>query len=330
MQFGASAKDADLRKQARAALDELRPSIVAVQGWIDKLALSGIEWALQNKAGVVMFSESTRQDHKRNALSEWVKAKIVGSVDAGFVGGDKHLSYLTSLGLPQARISAGYNTVDNAHFARPAQADRLQEQPRAFLCVSRLVDIKNIDILLKAYASYREATPERPWALDILGTGPLETELKDLASRLNLGASVRFHSFRKYEELPAFYHSAGALVHAARSEPWGLVLNEAAAAGLPIIATDVCGSTSALVSDGRNGFVVPPNDVRSLTDAMLKLASSDTDRKAFGRESQRLVANWGPQRFAQGLREAVEIAQLREAKPTLLNTALVKVLARWK
>ena len=78
--------------------------------------------------------------------------------------------------------------------------------------------------------------------------------------------------FKQYDELPIYYGLAGAFIHASTTEQWGLVVNEAMAAGLPVIVSERCGCAPDLVENGRNGFTFDPYDVDALTHLMLKMA----------------------------------------------------------
>ena len=105
---------------------------------------------------------------------------------------------------------------------------------------------------------------------------------------------------------------------------FGLVVNEAMAAGLPVLVSDRCGCAPDLVEVGVNGFTFDPCDVEELAGLMQRVAAmTDGQRDAMGR------ADWGPERFADGLMQAVQAA-LRRPPPTpsLFDQALVWALAR--
>ena len=93
---------------------------------------------------------------------------------------------------------------------------------------------------------------ERPW--------------KELSAALGVSDTVHWPGFLQYEQLPAAYQFAGAFVHPARREPWGLVVNEAAAAGLPLLVGQHVGAACELVRDGENGFLVNPDDVERVRE----------------------------------------------------------------
>ena len=120
---------------------------------------------------------------------------------------------------------------------------------------------------------------------------------------------MRFEGFRQYGELPGYYAGAGAFVHPAREEPWGLVVNEAMAAGLPVLVSRRCGCAGDLVADGENGFLLDPEDIGMMAGKLRQVAEmGEGERKKMGQKSREIVARYGPERFAAGLEEAVEAA----------------------
>ena len=119
--------------------------------------------------------------------------------------------------------------------------------------------------------------------------------------------------------------SPNAFIHASTTEQWGLVVNEAMAAGLPVLVSERCGCAPDLVAPGFNGFLFDPEDVNSITDAMIEIADGSHDPRAMGRNSQEIVARWSLARFAEGLNGAVEAA-LRAPVP---SAGLIDRLVLW-
>jgi glycosyltransferase involved in cell wall biosynthesis len=117
------------------------------------------------------------------------------------------------------------------------------------------------------------------------------------------------HGFQPYARLPIYYGLSEAFVHVSLVEQWGLVINEAAAAGLPLIVSRPCGAASELVEDGANGFLVEPADTSSISAALAAVMQAPVEeRGAMGLRSRRIVAEWGPDRFADGLARAADAA----------------------
>jgi len=136
--------------------------------------------------------------------------------------------------------------------------------------------------------------------------------------------------FRQIDELPRFYAHAGAFVHASTTEQWGLVVNEAMASGLPVIVSNHCGCAPDLVEEGKNGFTFDPHQVDEIATLMERVANlPDAERTALGEAGRRLIADWGPERFAKGLEEAAERAMATGPKRgSWVDGLLLKLLIR--
>ena len=263
------------------------------------------------------MTDSTRDDAKRSRLRERIKRTIVSQFDAALAGGAPQVRYIRELGLPDDRIFTPYDVVDNDFFARGAAAVRsdpggcrhlpgLASGSPFFLASGRFIERKNFGNLIKAYGAYRSLDHDgAPWELVILGDGPERSHLAALADAIAPGSGITFPGYRQINEITAYYGLAGAFVHPAKVEPWGLVVNEAMAAGLPVLVSRSAGAAEDLVSDGVNGFRFDPGDPVAIAIAMLRVSASDADREEMGRQSVARIALWTPERFAEGLWRAV-------------------------
>ena len=126
------------------------------------------------------------------------------------------------------------------------------------------------------------------------------------AAKVSPGTVV-FPGFVQRDQLAAFYALAEALVFPTLSDPWGLVVNEAMACGLPIIATDVAGCTADLVQDRENGYVIPAANVDKLAEAMAAFASDPRLASRMGERSARLIESFSPECCAAGLAMAAGV-----------------------
>lgn len=316
-------------------LTNFSPDAVAIPGWSSMAAISALYWAVRHNVGAIVMSESNASDFKRYAASEWIKSQILNSADAALVSGVKSKAYLVRLNLEEGRIFTGYDAVDNDYFATYADvARRTGEMPEIeggqrldkrhrnafFLSSARFVAKKNLSTLLDAYAYYRSHTDTSyPWPLIILGDGDLRGMLEHKRRLLGLEGAVHFPGFKQYGELPRYYGTAGAFVHASRTEQWGLVVNEAMASGLPVAVSDRCGCTQELVEDGVNGVTFPPDDVKAIASALNTIAHR-VDRGAMSHASRERIARFGPEQFAEGLRAATQVAMVRNRKPNRIVT----------
>jgi glycosyltransferase involved in cell wall biosynthesis len=318
-------------------LERIQPDVVAIYGWSTPDALAATVWCARTATPSVVMSATTARDFQRTWWKEMVKKHVVQAHQAGFVGGEPHARYLSKLGMPEERITVGYDVVDNRHFAvgaAKAQAEedsvrkRLGLPSTYFLGSCRFIEKKNLPRLLRAYAQYRRQE-SNAWDLVILGDGPLKSEILALRAELQLEGSVHLPGFKQYDELPAYYGLASAFVHASTTEQWGLVVNEAMAAGLPVLVSERCGCVPDLVKAGQNGFTFNPYDTDEMTHLLMHMTSRDSQRTSMGAESRSIISQWTPETFAKGLLRAATIA--REAPSTQVGQfqlGLIRILQR--
>ncbi len=313
-------------RQTILRLDEIfaknPPQALAVPGWGTSFAQAAIEWGCRHSIPLVLMSESKADDLPRFFPYElWKRRRYVQHFSSAIVGSAAHADYLVSLGMPREKIAFGYDAVDNAYFeketdrwrhstAREASASPLLPRGPYFLTVSRFVRRKNIHRLIEAYAQYRNKNGDaEAWPLVICGDGILREGLKAHAGRLGLLASIFFPGFLTYAQMPRVYAGAGALVHPALTEQWGLVVNEAMAAGLPVVVSRTAGCFADLVQEGVNGFGVDPRSVKEMAQRMQALATmSEKERNRMGLRAQERVWRYSPENFGRGILEAIQVA----------------------
>ena len=333
--------NAELRSAFCSALEQMNPDVVAVNGWNNFGSLIAANCSVRRGIPMIVMSESARQDEPRTWWKEVMKRRMVDLFSAALVGGQRHVDYLVELGMHPERVFIGYDVVDNDYFRQNAKEIRSQRwevrqkyalPENYFLASARFIEKKNLPTLIQAYAEYRrrsEIAAKAPWDLVLLGDGPLRETLNSQLSTLNLNEHVHLPGFKPYDELPVYYASANAFVHASTSEQWGLVVNEAIASGLPVIVSNRCGCAPELVNG--NGFTFDPTNEDDLATRLLETASSsDQERKRIGENSYRIAANFAPERFGEGLERATSVALgVPQKRFGIMDRALLLVAASY-
>jgi 1,2-diacylglycerol 3-alpha-glucosyltransferase len=319
----------ELRRRLYSCLEKEHPRAVAIPGWSAPYALLALNWCLQRAVPAVLMSESAVLDKRRISLAERVKGRLLRLYSSALVGGSRHAQYLDELGFPRSAMFTGYDVVDNAHFAQfESGSEGGLGAGHSFLACCRFVPVKNLPRLLQAYARYRQAAGSRAWGLVLAGDGPEREKLSRLMTALDLNGLVRIPGFVQYDDLRGLYARAGAFILPSVSEPWGLVVNEAMAAGLPVLVSNRCGCAPDLVEEGRNGFTFDPYDIEGLARLMVRMSTmSDAERAAMGQASREIISRWTPETFATNLVKAVEAALAApRPKATLLDKFLLWAL----
>jgi glycosyltransferase involved in cell wall biosynthesis len=273
-----------------------RPDIVIAGGWDQLSHLSAYVFRHVFHYKFVWWVESTGQDVRPGSRArEAIKRWVVPRADAVLVSGTASRRYAETLGAREVFVAP--NAVDNERF-RAARSPESKLMPFTFVFVGRLAEEKGIYDLFRAW----RMVTDRDLRLVVVGDGPLKGYVERTAAR---DGSILFRGHKDRDEVALLLGSADALVLPSLSEPWGLVINEAMASGLPIITTTIVGAADDLVRHGENGLVVPPADPAALARAMEEVSASREKAQRMGLRSLELVESHSPEASAAGFRRLV-------------------------
>ncbi|MBD2459660.1 glycosyltransferase family 4 protein [Oscillatoria sp. FACHB-1407] len=303
-------------------LTKTLPTVLVVAGYSHPAMRAAIKWGKHRRVPVILLSDSQYCDRPRNLLLETIKGNWIRKhCDAAFVAGASASHYLETLGFPRHKIWRGYDVVDNHHFGQASQiilqheADERQKLglPKNYLLyVGRFAQEKNLLRLLEAFKLYQYQTRLPPWSLVLVGGGEQEVTLKVKANQLGL-QNLIWSGFKQIDELPAYYSLASALILPSVSEPWGLVVNEAMACGLPILVSERCGCVLDLVFPGINGYVFNPLDTQSLVGAIVDLTMQSQDQRIqMGKHSRQIISNYTLESWAKALTDCAQAVSRKE------------------
>ncbi|MBD0387782.1 MAG: glycosyltransferase family 4 protein [Nostoc sp. C3-bin3] len=290
---------------------KLQPDVIICGGWHHFTHWLALVYARITKTPLLIWSESTLKDERSvSKIKHKLKTGIIHQADGYIVPGQAQKNYLLKFKANSEKIYMAPNAVDSIFFTSQSQIYR---QNKAFyqqksglkgcviLYVGRLIDEKGIPELLQAFAklsTYKQVT------LVIVGDGFQATEYHSYCQHNQIDCVV-FAGFQPQSALPQYYGIADIFVFPTKTDPWGLVLNEAMAAGLPIICSDAAGAADDLVMNGKNGYLVTVGDANKLSEALQILVEDENLREKMGLHSQEIITNYTPQKMAQGLKEAI-------------------------
>lgn len=186
--------------------------------------------------------------------------------------------YLVAEGAPAGKVTVIPNGIELGKFP---YAEHARQSPPVLCALGRLDRQKGHDVLLRALAAVA-----RPWTLRLGGDGPLRARLQKRATELKIAPRVQF--FGTLTDVPSFMKSCDILVHPSRWEGQGRVVLEAAASGLPIVATAV-GGIPEMIQDGVSGRLVPPNDASALATAITRTLDNPDESRTLTRAARRIV-----------------------------------------
>lgn len=250
---------------------------------------------------------------KRGWLGSWARSQLQAPLrdSAGIAAiGDGAVEAYRTL-FPGKPV---FNIPYFCDLSRFAMADQSRSARAAddvtILFSGQLIDRKGVDVLIAAFElAARKSTRLR---LKLLGSGPERAKYEQMVPE-ELARRVEFLGHKDPSDLPEEFSKADVFCLPSRHDGWGVVVNEALGAGLPIIVSDAVGAGRDLVQDGVNGFVTPREDVPALAEALLRLASDDVLRSEMAQSSRKMSEYWG---IDEGVR------RWREAANTILESRL--------
>jgi glycosyltransferase involved in cell wall biosynthesis len=298
------------------ALSAAGPEAVVVSGWSTFAAQAAIVWCRARRIPYVLVVESHDEDPRpgwRRALKGAVVPRVVREAAGVLVTGSLARRSMVSRGADPDRVGVFANTIDVEAFAARAQQlaaerDRLRSglgvEPEdvVVLSVARLAREKGVDVLVRAAATAQ--VPQL--VLVVAGDGPERHSLEQVAGEQRVRAV--FLGDVAWERIAELYVAADVFALLSEREPWGVVVNEAAACGLPLVLSDRVGAAADLLRHGENGLLVPAGDVEAAADALRRLAEDDALRVAFGTRSREIVAGWGYGPSVEAFVAAVRVA----------------------
>ena len=284
------------------ALAETRPDVVVVSGWSTFAAQAAALWCRAKRVPYVLLVESNDRDPRpqwRRTLKRLVATPVVRRADRVLAIGKLARESVLARGADPAHVGWFANTIDVPAFTE--RADRLAPQrPRLraslgaseddviVLSVARLAPEKGIDTLVRAAAAAHDSRI----LVVVAGEGPEREALQRLARALGVRLSL-LGDLQPWDRVLDCYAAADVFALLSRHEPWGVVVNEAAAFGLPLVLSDRVGAAFDLLDGHGNGVLVPVDDVGAAGDALRRLADDAALRRRAGARSRELMQAWG-------------------------------------
>lgn len=279
-----------------APLREFSPDVVVAAGggvWSSPANIAALAARARHDWAVVPWWNTftrKRRSVPRRLAEPWVRY-FMRSGDAWLAGGTRHARDLVRMGADPDRTVVAPLTGIGPNPPLTRSGTRVPGLTR-YLFVGRLIERKGIDVLLDAF---RRLPAGELW---LAGDGPLRAMVE---SEVRRSPRLRFLGYADEERLPELYREADVLVVPSFFEPWGLVVHEALAYGLPVIATDEVAAADDLIESGVNGFVVATGSPDELAVAMQSVSEwSTADWLRAGACSSRTLETCSIERAADG------------------------------
>lgn len=288
------------------AIQAFSPDVVNLTGYYDVASWVVLIYCKIRGIKTILSNESTANDHARNGLKEYFKSLIIGQFDGYFNFGTLSENYVLSLGIDSKKMLVKKNCVDNQALktiylrhltTRVEKQSLLKISRKNFIFVGRLIDYKNLYYFIEAFGLAQKLSRVEDWGVIILGDGELKNDLQNFVSEKKI-MNISFQNGVSWQRVPEYLALSDVLVLPSFSEPWGLVVNEAMACGLPVVVSDKCGCSVDLVKNGSNGFTFSPNNIQELRDILLKFMNTAVDSKQMGLVSEQIIQQYSPENVA--------------------------------
>jgi glycosyltransferase involved in cell wall biosynthesis len=320
------AKGAETRDLAFGATKMIVPDVWRIirDGNFDAVVVHGhriganhVAWAAAKSKGLPVFTRGEMHlELQRSGLKTRVRDVLMPILfklyDGVLAIGSANHDYYRYMGVPEARISHFPYSVDNDRLIaeaqispaeRAAERERLGVSPDGFvlLYASKFQRRKHPDDLIHAAA--RLAAQGTRVELVLAGSGDMDDELRALAAQ-HPDLTIRFPGFFNQSALPRLFAACDAFALPSENEPWGLIVNEAMCAGLPVIVSREVGCVRDIVHEGVNGAVFDAGDSEGLTASIQQVVDDWSGPRTMGLRSREIVSGWGYRHCLSGLEAA--------------------------
>lgn len=283
-----------------ASLASSRPDVIISGGFSFPSLYAGAYRRLRG-GRLLIHSDGTARSESRMSRAQTLTRATLTRLADGAVGNSRQaVERFDELGFrpvflaPHSSRIEPFLEVGSRRSYRPAPSLRV-------LTAGRLIPRKGVDWLLRATAHAR--SHGTAIHLTIVGSGEEELRLRALAAELAIN-DVTWIGFAEHDQLPQLFAQADAFAFPTLMDPFGIVLLEAAAAGLPLIASPHGGATADLLAEQDADFIVEPQETVRFAAALARLANDHVLREQMGRRAHVLAARRTPADTAAAYLEA--------------------------
>lgn len=305
-------------------LAEINPDIIIAGSIAFYSGALGLRWAKQNNRKFIMFDDAKPSNVKRNFLVQGIKNLITRQIDALWLPSDDYdKEYEALYSKSRFFYFYGYNCIDNQLFNQQGEK---KSDHKKIISVARLVPIKNYENLLNAW-KFVEMNDDA-YELIIIGDGAAFKELNSLANTINL-KRVRFLGSIDNDKLPQYLNEADAFVLPSWSESWALVVNEAMAAGLPVLLSNKINSANTLLKENENGFSFSPGNVKEIQQKLIDFIQlPDTAKREMSENALKTISGMDFNNMGSELLGAINFLESTPNKPVKLAAKIALKLWR--
>jgi glycosyltransferase involved in cell wall biosynthesis len=287
------------------ALNRLNPSVVITTGF-NPTYLLALLWCMINRRKHIVFNDGWLRSEQALTFIHISVRKFVYRRSKAFLGPSRHTMELyRHFGCPEEALFQSHLCANNDLFMRFVQTGKSFDIVFSGQFIERKMPLFFAEVIKRLKAKKPDLR------VLLLGDGPLRLELLEALRKTEV--DFHFAGYVAQANLPAHYASAKLLLFPTLLDPWGVVANEACAAGVPVITCPNAGVAGDLIVDGYNGYVLD-TDAATWCEHAWKLLNDDVLRNTFSRRALQKVQEYNYDAAAKGILEAVQFALLPRIK----------------
>lgn len=310
----------EIKEQLISLFEKINPDVIAAGAIAFPSGAIAAMWAKKHRKSIVIFDDAKLEDVPRGRVTNFIKKSIYRNIDSVMYPAPTWDQTGFSWGFKKEQIFYGVDVVDNSFWQIPSEEKTARKN--TIVCVGRQIERKNMEFLIRAFQKSNAADYE----LLLVGDGVENSKLRSLAKE---DSNIKFYPFLTQNEIRTLYKRVSALVIPSKFETWGLIINEAMAAGLPVLASDKCSAAEILVKNGKNGYIFSPNNMDSLINALNTFFSLTPEQQVvMGEESEKIISEWGLNTFAKEMFNAANYAYQHKKECKSITDKII--LSLWK
>lgn len=262
--------------------------------------LSAVYCGVYRKKLALCVCVSERTEQGRGFLRPLLRKFLLKRADAVTFNGPGCRAYLKRFKVPDDKLFH-FPYACSDQFQYHGSLERRPEARRRLVCIGQLTERKGVMHLLNGLVRHAQNRPDRLVELDLIGKGNLEQAIREMKMSFPQNLKVHLLGHLNYARMSACLENCGCLVFPTLADEWGLVVNEAFRAGMPVIGSEYAQACTTLIESGKTGWLFRPDDPETLDDALLQLANTPDDRLLeMRRECQEAVREITPENVATG------------------------------
>lgn len=284
------------------ALRSFKPDVVIGTGFNPTHLFAFLYAKISCRAFVPMTDGTWESERTLSSIHRWLRRRIYLRSKAFIAASDGGFDLYESYGVEPTHIFKSHLCTNNAVFECAPESQKQYD----LIFSGRFGELKNPLFMLEV-ARVAALQLGRKLSLAFLGAGPLESEMRIVANQQMEWVETHFLGFAKQADLPAIYKTARVMLFPTLADVWGVVANEALAAGVPVIVSPIAGCVPELVRHQLSGLVVPL-EMQLWVNAVMRLLENPILCQQMGDAGRQIVKDYTYANAAQGIADAVRLA----------------------